>query len=204
MEAPGVGGMRAPVQGGYYNKPSDFITDTVLNYGLSLLADLIPGGSIVKGIFGGLRALFSPKDASGIGTISGALSRQNFFMPSSESPFLPMGGGFDNPIHDAKVWMSGYNQSKTYARRLGHKSADDMVRYFESGFAEGATTESSNGSGDSSNIVKMIENNIAMMENLITAIQESEGKRPLIGDNEIAKMHNRERELERKGIIVND
>ena len=50
----------------------------------------------------------------------------------------------------------------------------------------------------------MIENNIAMMENLITAIQESEGKRPLIGDNEIAKMHNRERELERKGIIVND
>ena len=153
MEAPGVGGMRQNVAGGFYSKASDFITGTALNYGLSLLADFIPGGTIIKGLWGGLRSLFSPKDASGIGTISGALSRQNFFLPSSDGPFLPMGGGFDNPVHDAKVWMSGYNQSKTYARRLGHKSADDMVRYFESGFAEGATTESSGGSNgnDSSN-----------------------------------------------------
>ena len=208
---PGLRGTTPPDEpaavgaGSFYDGLSGWVTQAGLDFGLSLLADFIPGGSTIKSLLG---SLFKPQtDIGSFGDIGGALSRQDTFLPSSDGPFLPMGGGFDNPIHDAKVWMSGYNQSLTYSKRSGSRSAEDVIRYFDAGFSDGMrkrsrgnTQETSGSSG--SNLGKLLEDNLEAIGNLITAVETSEGKRPIIGDDELRRIHNRNKEMQRKRTIV--
>ena len=137
------------------------------------------------------------------GSVDSALGRQTRFLPTDSSgPFLPMGGGFDNPYHDMLMFQSGYNQAKVYARRMGESSAGDMVRIFESGFTHNANKilmSQSNNNGDSG-LVAAIREQTAEIQLTREAIIENGGP-PLIGDDEIRKMNNVRRELVRTGEI---
>ena len=112
-----------------------------------------------------------------------------------------MGGGFDNPVNDAKIWISGYGQAQNYARRLGYRSADDMVNNFNAGFSDSMSKGgSSSPVGASAELQATVKRNSDLLEMLLEAIENWDNT-PLIGDDEIVKQGDRRRELVRKGVM---